>query len=141
MSLRDELARVAVRDARYTIDAYEFAFATIDHARRLRMRRAEGNRARGRRSRKAPAVRHISGQDLCLAAKDLALELYGRMALTVLEGWGLRSTTDLGNVVYNLIENGDLEKNDRDQRSDFDNVFDFDGELCNGFELVLDELE
>lgn len=138
MSFRGDLARVAAGDARYAIDAYEFAFATIDHARRLRSRRAR--RSRGR-LRKSGVLRHITGRDLCLAARDLALDLYGRMALTVLGRWGLRSTSDLGNVVYNLIASGDLEKDERDRREDFDDVFDFATELRDGYEFEFEESE
>ena len=37
-----------------------------------------------------------------------------------------RSTSDIGDIVYNLIAAGDLEKTESDSRSDFDNVFDFE---------------
>jgi uncharacterized repeat protein (TIGR04138 family) len=138
MSFREDLARVAARDARYTIEAYEFVFATIDHARRLRARQAPARR-RGRRGRKAEAGRHITGQELSLAARDLAVELYGRLALSVLAHWGLRSTGDLGNVVYNLIAAGDLEKTETDERSDFDDVYDFQAGLRDDVALELDD--
>lgn len=141
MSLRDDLARVAARDARYAIDVYEFVFATIDHARRLRKRAEAARRTRGRRPRKVGAIRHLTGQDFCLTAKDLAQDLYGRMALTVLRRWGLRSTSDLGNVVYNLIASGDLETHESDARSDFDDVFDFEDELGEAYVMDLSELE
>ena len=32
------------------------------------------------------------------------------LAATVLEHWGVRSTSDIGNIVYNLIAAGDLEE-------------------------------
>jgi uncharacterized repeat protein (TIGR04138 family) len=44
----------------------------------------------------------------------------------VLNHWGMRSTADIGDIVYNLIAAGDLEKTPSDSRSDFDDVFDFD---------------
>ena len=47
------------------------------------------------------------------------------MAITVLDEWGIRSTSDIGEIVYNLIASGDLDKTASDKRSDFDNVFDF----------------
>ena len=47
------------------------------------------------------------------------------MAIIVLDQWGIRSTSDIGDIVYNLIASGDLDKTPSDQRSDFDDVFDF----------------
>ena len=43
--------------------------------------------------------------------------------MTVLALWGIRSTSDIGEIVYNLIASGDLEKTPSDSRADFDNVF------------------
>ena len=40
--------------------------------------------------------------------------------------WGVRSTSDIGDIVYNLIAAGGLERTESDSRSDFDNVFDFE---------------
>ena len=67
----------------------------------------------------------MTGQEVCHAARRLALRTYGAMALTVLEQWGIRSTSDIGEIVFNLIASGDLTKTPEDQRSDFDGVFDF----------------
>ena len=53
-------------------------------------------------------------------------------AATVLAHWGVRSTSDIGDIVYNLIAAGDLEKTAADSRSDFDNVFDFETALKPG---------
>ena len=44
------------------------------------------------------------------AARRLALRYYGLMAITVLNEWGIRSTSDIGEIVYNLIASGDLDK-------------------------------
>ncbi len=62
------------------------------------------------------------------------------MALTVLNLWGIRSTSDLGNIVYNLIGSGDLEKTSSDSRADFDDVFDFETALRRDYVLALDEV-
>ena len=44
----------------------------------------------------------------------------------MLAHWGVRSTSDIGNIVYNMIAAGGLEKTESDSRSDFDNLFDFE---------------
>jgi uncharacterized repeat protein (TIGR04138 family) len=48
------------------------------------------------------------------------------MARTVLEHWGIRRTTDVGEIVFALVECGVLIKQDEDSLDDFANVFDFD---------------
>ena len=130
MSLRDDLAGVLARDPRYSIHAYAFIFEAISHTKKLQ------DRARGRRS----APRHVTGQQLCRGACALALAHYGLLAKVVLRQWGIRSTSDLGEVVYNLIASGDLEKTPADSRSDFDGVFDLEQALTRDFKLALDDV-
>jgi uncharacterized repeat protein (TIGR04138 family) len=48
------------------------------------------------------------------------------MARTVLEHWGIRSTTDVGALVFALVECGILIKQEEDRPDDFKDVFDFD---------------
>jgi len=137
MSLRNDLAGVLARDPRYSIHAYLFVFEALEFTKNLK-KRARG-RARAS-SRSVPTPRHVSGRELCDGARRLVLEQYGMMALTVLKLWGLRSTSDLGEVVYNLIAAGELEKTPTDSRTDFDNVFDFDNVLRRDFVLPLGEV-
>jgi len=59
----------------------------------------------------------------------LGLRQFGLLAATVFEHWGVRSTSDIGDIVYHLIEAGDLEKTPNDSRSDFNNVYDFETAL------------
>lgn len=70
--------------------------------------------------------RHISGRELAEGIRDLALERFGPMARTVLEYWGIRTTRDLGDMVFALVDCGVLIKQDGDSPEDFDNVFDFE---------------
>ena len=70
--------------------------------------------------------RHITGQQLCEAIRQYAVEQYGGLAKNVLAHWGVRSTGDFGEIVFNLISIGQMRKTESDRREDFDNVFDFD---------------
>ncbi|MBX3357938.1 MAG: hypothetical protein KF745_05875 [Phycisphaeraceae bacterium] len=70
--------------------------------------------------------RHVSGQQLCLGLRDLAIQRYGMLARTVLSHWGIRTTGDFGTMVYALIDRGELRSSSRDTIEDFQNVFDFD---------------
>lgn len=138
MNMRDQLARVIARDSRYSIEAYAFVLESLKLARnrKLKERRKRADRARTARRRKktsqadtpqttAENAGHVTGRELSLAVRRLALRAYGMMAITVLHRWGIRSTSDIGEIVYNLITSGDLDKTSSDKRSDFDDVFDF----------------
>lgn len=72
------------------------------------------------------APRHISGQELTEGVRDLAIERFGPMARTVLEHWGIHTTEDVGCVVFALVEQGILVKQEDDRPDDFANVFDFE---------------
>ena len=69
--------------------------------------------------------RHISGRELSEGCRDLAIERWGLMARLVLEYWGIRSTRDLGAIVFALVDCGVLVKQDDDSIADFELVFDF----------------
>lgn len=77
--------------------------------------------------------RHISGKELAEGIKSLALREFGPLARTVLEYWGINSTKDIGCVVFALVEEGLLYKNDEDKLSDFENVYDFDTSLHHDY--------
>jgi uncharacterized repeat protein (TIGR04138 family) len=139
MSLRDDLAGVIARDPRYPIHAYDFVLRALDHTKDLKKKSPGRPRGRGGRA-VGPSSRHVSGRELCEGARDYALREYGLMALTVLAQWGIRSTSDLGEIVYNLIASGDLEKTPADSRSDFDDVFSFEDALRRGYVLALDDV-
>lgn len=73
-----------------------------------------------------PEPRHISGRELAESVRDLAIRKFGPMARTVLEHWGIHATSDVGDIVFLLIDSGVLIKRDEDAREDFADVFDFD---------------
>jgi uncharacterized repeat protein (TIGR04138 family) len=134
MSLSRALAEVLARDARYTIEGYAFLFEALEFTKN-QLRRG---RARQRASRVPghPAAHHVTGQQLCEGARRLALEQYGQLAPMILASWGIRSTSNIGDLVYNMIATGAMEKTPADRRGDFDNVYDF--ALAFRPEFVLD---
>ena len=81
--------------------------------------------------------RHLTGQELCEAIRVYALEQYGYMAKSVLNHWGVRSTKDFGEIVFNLIEIGQMRKTPDDRREDFEKVFDFEEGFHQDFEITL----
>jgi uncharacterized repeat protein (TIGR04138 family) len=138
MSFRDEIGRVIAKDPRYSLEAYAFVLESLHLARNRKLREARrAERERGQRPRRGRSTikgrsepsGHVTGKQVCYAARRLALRQFGMMAVPVLEQWGLRSTSDIGEIVYNLIASGDLDKTPEDRRSDFDDVFDFATDL------------
>jgi uncharacterized repeat protein (TIGR04138 family) len=150
MSLRNRFPRIIAGDPRFSIEAYAFVLEALDHARVHKieaLNRAEApsppsprRSAKGKaRGRKGPRAGHVTGRELCEAVRKLALGQYGLLAATVLAHWGIRSTSDIGDIVYNMIAAGDLEKTPSDSRADFNNVYDFASALKPNLALALDE--
>jgi uncharacterized repeat protein (TIGR04138 family) len=83
--------------------------------------------------------RHISGQQLCEACRRYGLQQYGYLAGMVLDSWGVRSTGDFGEIVYNLIRIEQMRKSEADRREDFDDVYAFDSAFEPIFESVTSE--
>ncbi|MFO0973466.1 MAG: Minf_1886 family protein [Phycisphaerae bacterium] len=81
--------------------------------------------------------RHVSGDELCDGLRVLAQQRWGRLACAVLGHWGIRSTEDIGRVVFCLIEAGRLTKQSRDRLSDFVNLFDFRQAFDDGHAIDL----
>jgi uncharacterized repeat protein (TIGR04138 family) len=61
------------------------------------------------------------------------------MARVVLKSWGVRKTSDFGDIVFNLIEIGQMRKTNEDRREDFDDVFDFETGLERSFKIAQPE--
>ncbi len=70
--------------------------------------------------------RHISGQQLCLGLRELAISRWGLLAPLVLEHWRVRRTYDFGRIVFAMIDAGLMTKTRRDSLEDFQAVYDFD---------------
>jgi uncharacterized repeat protein (TIGR04138 family) len=131
------LLKLLREDRRYKLEAYQFVRMGLTYAQDVLElgQEAEGDAS----DRDAPPPRHVTGPDLCFALKRLAHEQYGLMAKLVLADWGLRSTSDFGEIVYNLIKIGEMSKSDSDSRSDFDGVYDFDRALCGEFAITKED--
>ncbi len=124
------------RDRRYRPEAYQFVWEALNFAQEeLKMgtpRLSEGGTGEGAEYRVKPE-QHVTGPELCEAARQYALRQYGMLAKTVLNSWGITSTSDFGEIVFNLIGIGHMRKTPEDRREDFDNVFDFDDGLRDAF--------
>ena len=69
--------------------------------------------------------RHISGQQLCMGLRDLAISRWGMLAPIVLEHWHVCRTFDFGRIVFTMIDAGLMTRTPRDSLEDFHAVYDF----------------
>ncbi|MCC9606772.1 hypothetical protein LOC68_16185 [Blastopirellula sp. JC732] len=83
--------------------------------------------------------RHLTGQMLCEAIRNFAQQQYGLMAKTVLNSWGVETTSHFGDIVYNLIDIGMMKKSPQDRREDFDGVYDFEDAFVRDFRIEVTE--
>jgi uncharacterized repeat protein (TIGR04138 family) len=130
------------RDRRYKPDAYAFVFEALQYAQQtLSMgteKPSEPADSSAEDNTDEPQ-RHVTGQELCQAIRLYAQEMYGFMAKTVLNSWGVHKTGDFGEIVFNLIKIGKMRKTPDDCREDFDNVYDFDEAFDRGFKITMPE--
>ena len=104
----DPVTRILRRDPRYEREAYDF----VQDALRRKIS-AIGE------------VRHLSARELLESIREFAIESFGPLARTVFTHWGVRTTDDFGQVVFNLIDEEDMGKTDDDHIEDFAAVYDF----------------
>ena len=105
--------RIRLRESRYDEQAYLFVLAALEYSQsRLETRR------------------HINAAELAQSCRELALERYGLMSRIVLERWGIQATSDIGAIVFTLVDLGFLVKQPNDTREEFVGLFDFE----NAFE-------
>ncbi len=107
------VARATARDPRYPTDAYTFLRNALDFT----------IGAVNKGGVKDPG--HVTGPELCQGVRKYAIEQFGPMVPTILETWGIGSTRDIGELVYNLISAGAFSKSNTDRIEDFDNVYEF----------------
>lgn len=66
-----------------------------------------------------PARRHLSGRELLDGMTRLAKEHFGALAPMVFAEWGVASGEDVGDMVFHLVESGQLSARPEDTLDDF----------------------
>ncbi len=114
-------------DRRYRRGGYHFVEEALEYAQQeLGLHRDPEN----------PEASHLTGQQLCEAIRHHAQEEFGYMAKVVLNSWGIRTTSDIGEIVYNMIKVKCMNKSEHDRREDFDDCFDFEVAFQQDFRIV-----
>ena len=113
--MTDPLRQLALRDGRYSPEAFRFLFESLDHAVRLAGKgEAEGTE------------RHVTGQEVLAGMRACAEDVFGPLAGFVWRSWGVRESMDWGRIVFLLVDEGLLKRQDEDRIDDFASNFDFD---------------
>jgi uncharacterized repeat protein (TIGR04138 family) len=121
LDFSEAVDHLTAQDPRYHRDAYYFIREALDHAVKLR-------------KRQLGETGHVTGQQICEGARQVALKHFGPMVPTVLGYWGISKTEDFGEIVWNLIELGVFGKTEADSRKDFQAVFSFQDEFVEPYD-------
>ena len=112
---------------RYHPEAKRFVFEALQYTqqklKRPRPRTPEDDEA------------HITGQELLEGIRELAQRQFGLLARTVFAHWAINSTEDFGRIVFELIEQGEMRKTERDTLDDFVDVYDFEIALERNYRI------
>jgi uncharacterized repeat protein (TIGR04138 family) len=116
----------AVReDNRYAYEAYDFICQAVTYTQNRIARRTSDD----------PDDKHVTAAELLRGTVELAVKEFGMMAPIVFRYWGVRTTEDVGHLVFNLIRCERLSQSDRDELDDFVDVFDLGRALEDGFAM------
>jgi len=107
--MKKNLEQIAKEDSRYGISAIRFVYEGLGYTAK----------------NVASEPKHVSGQTLCEGLRELAIEKWGRLAMLVLNTWGLKTTDDFGEIVYLMIKHEWMSAQPNDSIDDFNNVYDF----------------
>lgn len=132
------LLQLIKKDGRYSVDAYLFIHEALDYAADALEMGALSDPEPTlslEDKKKETRERHLTGQQLCEAIRRYALNQFGYMAKTVLKSWGVKTTGDFGDIVYNMISVGMMKKSSQDRRSHFDDVYDFEDVFTQQFRI------
>jgi uncharacterized repeat protein (TIGR04138 family) len=121
INFAEVVEQICEKDLRFSSDAYHFVQEGLNHT--LKSLKRGGQHAH----------RHVSGQELLSGLREFALKEYGPMSKAVLNEWGIKTTDDIGQIVFNLVNASVLGKNDTDSPGDFKNVFTFDDAFVKPF--------
>lgn len=70
--------------------------------------------------------RHVTAIELLAGFRDHAKARFGLLAFKVVESWGIKTSRDVGAIVFQLIEAGVLAKQNSDRFEDFDTDWDLE---------------
>lgn len=115
IGFQDAVEKIRSTDPRYSAEAYHFLRDSL-----------EATVKRKKKTRREGGASHISSAELLDGFRVKALQDFGPMSLTVLDHWGIRSSEDVGQMVFNLIGVGVFSRSEDDAIENFRGALDFD---------------
>lgn len=97
-----KIEEIVQKDSRYHPEAYPMVLAGLNRA-----------------LKKIKKPRHLTGAELLEGLRLEAADLFGPMARTVFEFWGIKNSLDFGHIVFNMVHVGLLAKTENDKLEDF----------------------
>ena len=119
LKIRIALDKILRENRRYQTEAYLFVLAALSNT-----------------LNSLSEKRHISGREFCFGISRYAKELFGPLAMDVLNGWGIKETVDFGNIVFSLVDAGLMGKTEQDSIADFIDVYNFEDEFAKNYNYV-----
>jgi len=117
--MRKSLEQIAKEDGRFGAGALRFVYEGLGYTVK----------------KVADEPRHVGGETLCEGLKKLALERWGRLAMLVLNSWGIKTTRDFGEIVFSLIKHKWMSAQPTDSIDDFNDVYNFKAVFKDQFEF------
>lgn len=108
--MKKKLYNIAKEDGRYSFEVIKFVNEALEYT----IRNFAGKPG------------HITGKVLCQGLQKLAIEKWGKLAKLVLNTGGVKTTRDIGEIVFLMIENQWMSAKPTDSIEDFDDVYDFE---------------
>jgi uncharacterized repeat protein (TIGR04138 family) len=122
LSYQETVFEICKKDPRYHPDAYFFLVEALDVT------------VKDIRKNQPDHGRHVSGKELLDGIKEYALDEFGPLTFTVFAEWGIHTTQDFGELVFNLVEAGRLGKTENESREDFKDGYSFEEAFLKPFE-------
>ena len=70
--------------------------------------------------------RHMTGEDILDEFREMTLDQFGPLSYRVLVEWGVKSTEDVGEMIFNLAESHRIGKDEGDTAESFAGGFNFE---------------
>ena len=125
----DRIMQLRRRDRRFARNAYYFVLDALDYTL-----------VHYGKDRLTGEDRHVGAKELLSGIRDLAVDQFGSMASFVFHQWGVNTTRDFGEVVFNLIDAGLLSRRAEDSRLDFADGYDFEATFEEKFRQRLEDI-
>jgi uncharacterized repeat protein (TIGR04138 family) len=121
-SFNEIVDQIVEQKPRYDREAYRFVKEALEFTIKQRKRAL------------AESSHHVNAAELLDGFRQFALKEFGPMTSTVLDYWGVRSSEDVGQIVFDLIEAGVFGKTESDSLEDFRGGLDFEATFVQPFE-------